>query len=124
VNYSELRRFPRIEHHCRAELAVPLKSSDSESKVEVVLEDVSCLGAGVRVADGQPEMLWLGGAEADLIVTLSDRVLTLPARVAWTDGERIGLRLRMKQADADTKKAFANWVLPRTNEALRSQNAS
>jgi hypothetical protein len=113
----ENRKYPRIA------LGSPgaIETSEGEgSRIDVIVRDLSCEGAGLDLPDGatiQPGMV------VDLQLELEGIPIRLPARVVWAAGRRAGLRLRLADTAPEAKKAFGAWIAPLTKQALASKAA-
>ena len=121
---TNLRRFPRIPFTDAGELEVPVRRSDPHAgsqRLAVHFRTISCQGASLALGHGDALRV-IPGAEVQLCFRAGERAIQLPARVVWTAGSLAGLRLRVNQADDDTRRAYADWIVPLTNEAIAQSN--
>jgi hypothetical protein len=122
----DLRRFPRICYRDLGELTLAAKHSDPDAgliTVPVRFGSISCEGADVTTLE-QPTAAIIPGAEATLSLIISSRRIDLPARIVWTSGTRIGLRLRIGKLSPEVKQTYASWIVPLTNKAIARVRAS
>ena len=106
---QDLRRYPRIP------TSQPGKVLAGEALVDVTVRCLSCEGAGVSY-EGEEELR--PATLVTLRFQLPEREVNLSARVVWSAAGRAGLLLRLAETEADSKKAFGAWIVPRTKQAL------
>ncbi len=115
----ELRRFPRVPYRAPAELEMHSRHLDPSSekvRVPVELFSMSCEGVGLSVSDTST---LIPGSQVRINFAAGADAVELPARVVWAAGPRAGLRLRLAGVDEATRHAFASWIVPLTNKAIK-----
>ncbi len=116
---AELRRFPRVLLNEPGELEVQVRHSDPDAgvtRVPVTVRSISCEGAGLSIQGDDIHLV--PGAIVRLFFTIPEHALELPARVVWSAGTKAGIRLRLGTIDADSKRAYASWIVPLTNKEI------
>lgn len=119
----ELRRFPRIQYSEPVIVEVDMASSEGHTRVSANFRDISCQGAELSLGADAKEAL-TPGTTVRLQFRLEDQDLIIPARVVWTASAKAGLRLRMRDVSDDTRKAYAGWIVPLTNQAIAEAKAA
>ena len=122
----EQRRFPRIPFTEPGELHVPIKYTDPDAgsvSVTARFRDISCQGAELIIVPREDAHV-VPGTIVELCFTIEAEEFTLPARVVWAAASKVGLRLKLGSASDDVRRAYAGWIVPRTNKAIAHAKAS
>lgn len=53
---------------------------------------------------------WITGANVKIELKLNGRRVELPARICWTQGTRIGVRVFLELLDQTTRMQYLRWV--------------
>jgi hypothetical protein len=80
--------------------------------------DISCKGAEV-VVDANAEHRLIPGTQVQVSFDLDDASIEVPARVVWAGKDVAGLRFHFGETSEANKKAYAQWIVPRTNVEIR-----
>ncbi len=122
----EHRRFPRIPFTEPGELHVPVKYADPGAgsvSVTARFRDISCPGAELIMVPREDAHV-IPGTIVELSFSIDEQPFTLPARVVWVAASKVGLRLKLGSAPDDIRRAYAGWIVPRTNKAIAEARAS
>jgi len=122
----EQRRFPRIPFTEPGELHVPVKYTDPNAgsvSVTARFRDISCQGAELIIVPRDDAHV-VPGTVVELAFTVGGESFALPARVVWVAADKVGLRLKLGSASDDVRRAYAGWIVPRTNKAIAQAKAS
>jgi hypothetical protein len=113
----EHRRYPRIPY------SEPGQIEAGAVKVAARFHDISCQGAELVVAPADRAHV-VPGTHVQLRFQIEGIEIEIPARVVWSAGAKVGLRLRLANLSEDDKRAYADWIVPLTNKAIAHARAS